>query len=427
MDQDLILLTRSEREADILEENSLNVEIYSDAVEAAKAYSSGEASAVITNLPYQETREKMEIGGEVQIPIFSAEPSAHPRNFTEMLKGSYEETLVEDGELEVYGLIPAIYHGIEHSPIGITAAIRNEQGDHPLFYVNQGFEDLTGYDRTEALGRDCRFLQGEDTDQDKVAEIRQALEEKEHVQKTIINYDAEGEEFWNELEIWPVQIGDQDVFLGYQRDVTQRESYRKNLELILRILRHDLSNDKAIIDGNLELLKDELEEVPQEIDIIEERLGSMGKKVEKLEQMKNRESSEYAGNIDLYQKVRSSVEGYRDQAEAAGLEVELEDPGREVIVESSPHLNQYFENIIENSIEHHYEDQEGLIEIGWEFEEDSVAVEISDDGPGMDTSQENWGLGLYTINRIADNADIEMDLESDDGLTVRSIFELIEN
>jgi PAS domain-containing protein len=49
--------------------------------------------------------------------------------------------------------------------------------DNPIVYASQGFLNLTGYSMDQILGRNCRFLQGPDTDPDAVDRIRRAIEE----------------------------------------------------------------------------------------------------------------------------------------------------------------------------------------------------------------------------------------------------------
>ncbi len=66
-------------------------------------------------------------------------------------------------------------------------------------FVNDAFSKLTGYARDEILGRNCRFLQGPDTDRDDVARIRDAVERRVSIEVDLINYKKNGETFWNRL------------------------------------------------------------------------------------------------------------------------------------------------------------------------------------------------------------------------------------
>lgn len=98
------------------------------------------------------------------------------------------------------------------------------QPDNPLIYVNPSFERMTGYTRDEAIGRNCRFLQGPDTDPLAIAEIRSALSEERSCLVTLLNYRKDGTPFWNEFSISPIhdERGKVVSFVGIQTDITAR-------------------------------------------------------------------------------------------------------------------------------------------------------------------------------------------------------------
>ena len=121
--------------------------------------------------------------------------------------------------------------------VGITIADASDP-ELPLIYVNEGFEAITGYGPEESLGRNCRFLQGEGTDQATVDRIRGALEDEEPIDVEILNYRKDGEPFWNDLDITPVTNADGEVthFLGFQADVTERRQRAADLERYEQVL-----------------------------------------------------------------------------------------------------------------------------------------------------------------------------------------------
>ena len=77
----------------------------------------------------------------------------------------------------------------------------------PLVYVNPGFERMTGYRADEVLGRNCRFLQGRETDADAIAEVRAAIAERRETAVEVLNYKKNGAAFWNALFISPGEGG----------------------------------------------------------------------------------------------------------------------------------------------------------------------------------------------------------------------------
>lgn len=71
--------------------------------------------------------------------------------------------------------------------------------DNPIVFVSDDFLKVTGYKREQVLGRNCRFLQGEQTSREKVDKVRKSLSAGEDVSVTMLNYMADGTPFWNKL------------------------------------------------------------------------------------------------------------------------------------------------------------------------------------------------------------------------------------
>lgn len=120
--------------------------------------------------------------------------------------------------------------------------------DRPLIYVNEGFERLTGFTAAEALGRNCKFLQGQDADAETVAVIRRALEEGRDCTVEILNCRKDGTRFWNRLSITPVRDDQGTVthFIGVQSDVTARRRAEEALRLANDQMRNDLAEAALI-------------------------------------------------------------------------------------------------------------------------------------------------------------------------------------
>jgi PAS domain S-box-containing protein len=118
----------------------------------------------------------------------------------------------------------------------------NEQPDNPIIYCNAAFEEITGYNRKEIIGRNCRFLQAKDRDQEERALIRNSITEGKSCLVEITNYKKDGTLFWNELSLSPVKNfqGVVTHFIGVQNDITGR----KKAELSL--LRHQEIMEKQI-------------------------------------------------------------------------------------------------------------------------------------------------------------------------------------
>ena len=94
-----------------------------------------------------------------------------------------------------------------------------------IIYVNDAFEKLTGYSASEAIGETPRILQGELTSKESKDRIQSALENKEAVTETLLNYDKSGRPYWIEMSIIPLKSGFGEVthFAAIERDVSERK------------------------------------------------------------------------------------------------------------------------------------------------------------------------------------------------------------
>ncbi len=136
------------------------------------------------------------------------------------------------------------------------------QSDHPIIFVNDAFTALTGYERDEVIGRNCRFLQGAETSRDEVARIGTAVSRGEDVEVEILNYRKDGAPFWNRLFISPVHndAGELVYFFASQVDVSDK----RQAQAALRRSRDDLEAEvqrrtrdlQAALDQKTVLLHD---------------------------------------------------------------------------------------------------------------------------------------------------------------------------
>ncbi len=98
--------------------------------------------------------------------------------------------------------------------------------DLPIIYVNPAFERLSGYPAAEVIGRNCRFLQGQDPNPVPRAAIRAAIRDGHSTTALLRNYRPDGTLFHNELTISPIRdaAGTVTHYFGFQTDVTAREA-----------------------------------------------------------------------------------------------------------------------------------------------------------------------------------------------------------
>ena len=127
------------------------------------------------------------------------------------------DLMVEDGKGDPF----AAAIRATRMPMIVTDPRRD---DNPIVFVNDAFLRLTGYGRDEIMGRNCRFLQGPDTDPNAIQQLREAVDARRDIAVDILNYRKDGSPFWNALYMSPVitEGGDLHYFFASQLDVTDR-------------------------------------------------------------------------------------------------------------------------------------------------------------------------------------------------------------
>ena len=136
------------------------------------------------------------------------------------------------------GLIPFVLSQILDTVVNGVTLSDPDQPDNPIVYANEAFELITGYEREEIIGRNCRFLQGEDDAQPELARIREGLDKQESVTVTLRNYRKDGSLFYNQFTIRPLldHEGNLLYYLGIQYDVTEKVRAEKELARLNAIL-----------------------------------------------------------------------------------------------------------------------------------------------------------------------------------------------
>ncbi|MEY7850575.1 bacterio-opsin activator domain-containing protein [Natrarchaeobius sp. A-rgal3] len=137
---------------------------------------------------------------------------------------------------------------INETPVGVVISDPARE-DNPLVYANEAYQEITGYDLDDVIGRNCRFLQGEDTDEEAVDELRTGIDQRRPVTVELKNYRKDGTEFWNEVTVAPVRNdrGELTHFVGFQNDVTARKQAELELERRTEELEYVLDRVEGLV------------------------------------------------------------------------------------------------------------------------------------------------------------------------------------
>jgi len=153
-----------------------------------------------------------------------------------------------------------IARAVDHAPVGVSLSDPS-LSDNPIVYVNEAWQEVTGYEKDEILGRNPRILQGPGTKPDTVKTLAAAIQNEKPITVEIRNYRADGTPWWNELTVAPIRNDDGEVvnYVGFQHDVTDR----KSAEALAEERAEKLTEEKAALNRILERVSGLLNEIAQ--------------------------------------------------------------------------------------------------------------------------------------------------------------------
>lgn len=187
-------------------------------------------------------------GERVQVEVFGseAEYNSQPCVIGTLIDITERQALEQQLQL--------MMRAIESSNNGIAISDLN-QDDKPYIYVNQAFEQITGYDSRDIVGRNGRFLLGTDTDQPELEKLTAALHQRQSVEVVLRNYKQDGSMFWCDLSMAPVRGDTADVshYISIINDISESKKYEQQLE---QLSHYDPLTGLA----NKTLLRDRLEQ-----------------------------------------------------------------------------------------------------------------------------------------------------------------------
>jgi PAS domain S-box-containing protein len=312
---------------------------------------------------------------------------------------------------------------MDEAPISITIS-DPAQDDNPLIYANDKFEQLTGYSEAEVIGKNCRFMQGDETSPEPVEELRTAVEHGEPATVELRNYRKDGTEFWNRLSIAPIRDSDGELvnFIGFQLDITERKERERRLkrenerlDQFATIISHDIRNPLQVARGQMEYAHETGDEEAFQksynaLDRIEDIIQDV------LTLAKQGQSVEQTVTTDLDEIARDAWENVSTEDMSLSVIGDSKiqaDPGR---------LQELFENLFRNSLEHG--DPPVTVTVGTldtmltttrSGQNDLTGFYVSDDGIGIPederdnvlesgytTAHDGTGFGLSIVKQIAE-------------------------
>jgi PAS domain S-box-containing protein len=309
------------------------------------------------------------------------------------------------------------------------------QADNPIVFANDAFLRLSGYARSDVIGRNCRFLQGPRTDPDAVSAIRDAVADRRDISVDILNYRKDGTPFWNALFISPVsnQSGELLFYFASQLDVTERKHSEHRMTADKDMFEQAVKERTAELEAVLETQRALLHEVDHRVknnlqmvsslilmqsraipdENIRQSLRAMLARIEALSTVHRRlYQSDDVAVFDVADFARDLV---TDLIAASGQDLvsRLDLQPAIVPAEKAAPLALMVNELVTNTIKHAFTgrpaDRPGTLAVSLSKPDGRLQIEVADDGVGLNGAAGEDSFGLRLIRSLARqlHADVE--------------------
>ncbi|KAI0120708.1 hypothetical protein BJ170DRAFT_160834 [Xylariales sp. AK1849] len=121
------------------------------------------------------------------------------------------------------------------------------KADNPILFASDGFVKVTGYGRPEIIPRNCRFLQGAQTDRVPIRRLKNGILECRETVELILNYKKNGDPFWNLLYVAPLlnENGKVAFFIGGQVNCSTTIHSKADVMRVLSVSGESDTDDEA--------------------------------------------------------------------------------------------------------------------------------------------------------------------------------------
>lgn len=294
--------------------------------------------------------------------------------------------------------------------------------DGLLRYVSPSIERLLGHDPAEIEGRPVVDLVHPDDRLEAQRAFERAFEtgEPQPLDHRIAHADGN----WRRFETTVERLfDDTEEVVITATDVTESRRYEQRLQVLNRVLRHDLKNDTNVIGGYADLLRDHVDEEGDDyLDVIDRKVETLTHLSDQAREIDVALHSE-AGQttIDLARLVDRLCASLESSFPHATVTVSTPDAA---IANADELLESAVRNVLENAVVHS-DRERPTVEVDLEAADGGYRIEVADDGPGIppveravftearETALEHAsGLGLWLVHWIVTESGGELDIDT---------------
>lgn len=299
------------------------------------------------------------------------------------------------------------------------------RADNPVVWVNGAFMALTGYDRDELYGHNCRRLQGPLTDRSTLDALRDAITQGRSFECELLNYRKDGTSFWNGMTVNPVRDADGTIlyFFSAQADMT----HKHRLEIAMRdangALEREVGERTADLRSALEQKTALLHEVDHRVKnnlqvisslmLLKARRTPEGEARDALQAMADRIGALSTAHRMLYSEGDAARFDFRDFTddliadiaaghEACGARVETEVEALALPASMAAPLALMLHELASNALRHGFPDaRTGRVRVSARRADDGMELAVEDDGIGMAAAHPNpAGFGRMLVEMV---------------------------
>lgn len=301
--------------------------------------------------------------------------------------------------------------------------------DNPIVFANDAFLALTGYTRLEVTGRNCRFLQGPETDPDEVARVRAAVAAEQDIHAELLNYRKDGSTFHNALFLSPVHDEDGTLlfFFASQLDVSDRYALRDERDrtraaldanaLLLREVGHRARNDLQMISAML---------VHQSGDstdpVVRAALAVAIGRIDALAALYRMPQADHEGR-DLAELTREVAGTLVEATGRADVALALDVVPVPIRADVAAPLALILSESVSDALRHAFPGRPGRLVVHLARDEAAVVLSIADDGVGLpEPSGGHAATGRGLVDVLVRQLDGTRSLDRADGGGTRIVF-----
>ena len=299
--------------------------------------------------------------------------------------------------------------------------------DMPLIYVNAAFERITGYSRSAVIGRNCRFLQGPNTNERDRMTIREALSHGEEITVDIINYRSTGEEFINRLLLSPMKRdGKVTHFLGIQSEQPRDKAYAERaakLDERLREVQHRVKNHLALLLSLIRMEAKKGADAKTSLGVLANRVEALNLLYDEFSRPGQTDANTVAlgAYISRVCSALNMLDGHRE------VRMNLDTDEFRASVDSASQMGLLVSELLTNALQHAFEaEHEGLVDVRlWNLEDDqTICLQVSDNGRGIPENVDwpnDGSLGARIVRELVKRLSGDLEVEAGQSGTKISI------